>query len=141
MVVSTIAPQLLVESLSREKMVLMPFAEYETLLTRLESDTLVDPRLTAQLEWADGQWCAFCPELDLATAGDAEDEAVLDLAELAVEYAEDYLDDFTFYANSPDRSGHLSRILAIARRTTDVRDSRAVRRVRELFVVQHGDLA
>jgi len=140
MVVSTIEPQLLMESLSKEKMVLMPFAEYESLLTRLEGDALIDPHLTAQLEWADGQWCAFCPELDLVTAGDTEEEALMDLAELAVEYAEDYLGDFAFYANSPDRADHLSYVLTVARRTTDVHDTSGVRRVKELLDVQQGVL-
>ncbi len=88
-----------------------------------EGKVLLEPavpvRLTVHIEWSGGQCCVYCPELDLATAMDTEDEALTDLAEMAVEYAEDYLDDFAFYAGSPDRGGHLSYILAVARCTTE----------------------
>ena len=36
MVLSTIEPQLLLESLSKEKIVLIPLAEYQALLAKLE---------------------------------------------------------------------------------------------------------
>ena len=98
---------------------------------------LAPPRLTAQIEWSDGQCCAYCPELDLATAMDTEDEALTDLAEMAVEYAEDYLEDLAFYAKSPNRADHLSFILAVAECTTDVYDVEGVRKVRGLFESRH----
>lgn len=41
-------------------------------------------RLTAQIEWSDSQCCAYCPELDLATAMNTEEEALTNLAEMAV---------------------------------------------------------
>ena len=56
-------------------------------------------RLTAQLTFADDQWSAYCPELDLATASDADESAVRDLAQLAIEYAAEYLADFDLYVN------------------------------------------
>jgi Arc/MetJ-type ribon-helix-helix transcriptional regulator len=99
---------------------------------------LVPLRLTAQIEWSDGQCCAYCPELDLATAMDTEEEALTDLAEMAVEYAEDYLEDLAFYANSPTRAEHLPFILAVAECTTDVYDVEGVRKVQELFESTHG---
>jgi predicted RNase H-like HicB family nuclease len=99
---------------------------------------LVPLRLTAQIEWSDGQCCAYCPELDLATAMDTEEEALTDLAEMAVEYAEDYLEDLAFYAKSPNRAEHLPFILAVAECTTDVYDVEGVRKVQELFESTHG---
>jgi Arc/MetJ-type ribon-helix-helix transcriptional regulator len=94
--------------------------------------------LTAQIEWSDGQCCAYCPELDLVTAMDTEDEAITDLAEMAVEYAEDYLGDLAFYAKSPNRAEHLPFILAVAECTTDVYDVEGVRKVRGFFESKHG---
>ena len=104
-----------------------------------EKEATIEPmpvRLTAQIEWSDGQCCAYCPELDLATAMDTEEEALTDLAEMAVEYAEVYLEDSTFFAKSPDRVEHLSYIMAIAKCTTDVCDVEGVRKVRELFNIR-----
>lgn len=100
--------------------------------------TLLPDYLTAQIVWSDGQCCAYCPELDLATAMDSEEEALTDLAEMAVEYAEDYLEDWDFYAYSPDRGKHLPYILAVAKCTTDVYDTEGVQKVRELFRVERG---
>lgn len=99
---------------------------------------LVPLRLTAQIEWSDGQCCAYCPELDLVTAMNTEDEALTDLAEMAVEYAEDYLEDLAFYAKSPNRAEHLPFILAVAECTTDVDNVEGVRKVQELFENKHG---
>jgi len=99
---------------------------------------LMPLRLTAQIEWSDGQCCAYCPELDLATTMDTEEEALTDLAEMAVEYAEDYLEDLAFYAKSPNRAEHLPFILAVAECTTDVYDVEGVRKVQELFESKHG---
>ena len=98
---------------------------------------LVPLHLTAQIEWSDGQCGAYCPELDLATAMDTEGEALTDLAEMAVEYAEDYLEDLAFYAKSPNRAEHLPCILAVAECTTDVYDVEGVRKVRGLFESKH----
>jgi len=98
----------------------------------IQESPMLQP-MTAQIAWSDGQCCAFCPELDLATAMPTEEEAVTDLAEMAVEYAADYLDDLAFYAHSPDRGQHLPLILAVANCTTDVYDAEGVEKVRRLF--------
>jgi uncharacterized glyoxalase superfamily protein PhnB len=94
-------------------------------------------RLTSQIEWSDGQCCAHCPELDLATAMDTEKEALTDLVEMAVEHAEVYLEDSTFFAKSPDRAEHLPYIMAIAECTTDVYDTEGVNKVKALFERRH----
>jgi predicted RNase H-like HicB family nuclease len=110
-------------------------------LIAVEEEAVIEPtpvHLTAQIEWSDGQCCAYCPELDLATAMDTEEEALTDLAEMAVEYAEDYLEDLAFYAKSPNRAEHLPFILAVAECTTDVYDVEGVRKVQELFDSKHG---
>ena len=93
-------------------------------------------RLTAQLAFADEQWSAYCPELDLAAASDTPESAVRELAQLAIEYAAEYLADFDIYVNSANRAGHLPYILAIARHTTDPENVEAVEAVRQLFVSQ-----
>ena len=110
-------------------------------LVAIEKEATIEPtsvRLAAQIEWSDGQCCAYCPELDLATAMGSEEEALTDLAEMAVEYAEDYLEDLAFYAKSPNRAEHLPFILAVAECTTDVYDVEGVRKVRGLFESKHG---
>ncbi len=110
-------------------------------LVAIEKEATVEPtsvRLAAQIEWSDGQCCAYCPELDLATAMGSEEEALTDLAEMAVEYAEDYLEDLAFYAKSPNRAEHLPFILAVAECTTDVYDVEGVHKVQELFESKHG---
>jgi len=109
-------------------------------LVAIEKEATVEPtpvRLAAQIEWSDGQCCAYCPELDLATAMGSEEEALTDLAEMAVEYAEDYLEDLAFYAKSPNRAEHLPFILAVAECTTDVYDVEGVRKARGLFESKH----
>ena len=109
-------------------------------LVAIEKEATIEPtsvRLAAQIEWSDGQCCAYCPELDLATAMGSEEEALTDLAEMAVEYAEDYLEDLAFYAKSPNRAEHLPFILAVAECTTDVYDVEGVRKVRGLFESKH----
>jgi hypothetical protein len=52
--------------------------------------------------------------LDLATAGDREDEAVEDLVEAMEEYVQDYLERLDLFASSPNRGAHLPLILSIA---------------------------
>ena len=93
-------------------------------------------RLTAQVAYADDQWSAYCPELDLAAASDTQESVIRELAQLAVEYAAEYLADFDLYVNSANRAGHLPFILAIARHTTDPEDAEAVETVRQLFVAK-----
>ncbi len=131
----------LVESGRYESIDEVVFVAVQQLAAVEEGKALLEPavpvRLTANVEWSDDQCCVYCPELDLVTAMDTEDEALTDLAEMAVEYAEDYLDDFAFYAGSPDRGRHLPYVLAVARRTTDAYDDEGVRQVRELFDIRH----
>ena len=95
----------------------------------------LDLRLTAQLEFEDGQWNAYCPQLDLATAADSQNSALDELAQLSVEYAAEYLTDFELYVNSSNRSQHLPYILAIARYSTQPDPSEAAKAVRDLFAI------
>ena len=73
-------------------------------------------KLTLELEYdpETQQYVAACPELDLATAGDGEKEAIEDLVEAMEEYAQDYLERLDLFASSPNRSAHLPLILSIA---------------------------
>ena len=96
---------------------------------------LVPLRLKAQIEWSDGQCCAYCPELDLATAMDTEDEALTDLAEMAVEYAEVYLENGWW--DSPSLGQHYPYVLAVASCTSDVHDTEGVNKVKIFFQRSH----
>ena len=73
-------------------------------------------KITLELEYdpETQQYVAACPELDLATAGDGEKEAIEDLFEAMEEYAQDYLERLDLFASSPNRSAHLPLILSIA---------------------------
>lgn len=104
-------------------------------------DEVMPSTLTAEIRWSDGQCCVFCPELDLATAMDTEEEALTDLTEMAVEYVEDYLDEFERYTNSSNREQHLPYVLLVARYTTDVCDAAGITQVRKLFRrIYRGDV-
>ncbi len=98
----------------------------------------LDLHLTANLGFADDQWNAYCPELDLATAADSEESAIIDLTRLAVEYAAEYLTDFDVYVNSANRVQHLPYVLGIARYTLDLEDRESLERVRHLFAVERS---
>jgi Antitoxin of toxin-antitoxin, RelE / RelB, TA system len=110
---------------TREPVVMLPIAN-------------LDLRLTAQITVADNQWTAYCPEIDLATAADTQELAITELAQLAAEYAAEYLADFDLYVNSPNRSSHLPHILAIARYTTSSQDREAIQALCQHFVVEPG---
>jgi len=103
-----------------------------------EKEAIIEPtpmRLTAQIEWSDGQCCAYCPELDLATAMDTEEEVLTDLAEMAVEYAEAYLENGWW--DSPNLGQHYPYVLAVASYATDVYDTEGVNKVKALFTRSH----
>jgi Arc/MetJ-type ribon-helix-helix transcriptional regulator len=103
-----------------------------------EKEAIVEPtpmRLTAKIEWSDGQCCAYCPELDLATAMGTEEEALTDLAEMAVEYAEVYLE--SDWWDSPNLGQHYPYVLTVASYTTDVYDAEGVNKVKALFERSH----
>ncbi len=94
--------------------------------------------LTAHMTFADEQWSAYCPELDLTAAGDTPELALDELTHLAVEYAAEYLDEFDLYVNSSNRAAHLPHILAVAQHTVDPRDVKALEAIRQLFVVEQS---
>jgi len=113
-------------------------AATRSLIAFEEEKTTVElalPCLTAQIEWSDGQCCAYCPELDLATAMDTEEEALTDLAEMAVEYAEVYLENGWW--DSPNLGQHYPYVLAVASCTTDVYDTEGVNKVKTFFKRSH----
>ena len=110
---------------TREPIALLPIAN-------------LDLHLTAQVVFADNQWTAYCPEIDLAIAADTQEAALVELAQLAVEYAAEYLADFDLYVNSSNRSSHLPYVLAITRYTLDPQETKPIQAVRQLFVVESG---
>ncbi len=86
------------------------------ILSRLQPSQAMVERLTLELEYdpETHQYVAACPELDLAAAGDREEEAIEDLVEAMEEYAQDYLERLDLFAGSPNRGAHLPLILSIA---------------------------
>ena len=81
-----------------------------------QNGTVIEKKLTLELEYdpETHQYVAACPELDLATASDREEEAVEDLLDAMEEYALDYLERLDLFASSPNRGTHLPLILSIA---------------------------
>jgi len=86
----------------------------------------VSEKLTAIIEPSEGVYVASCPELDLATEGDTPEEALDDLIEMAMDYAEQYMEDFELFSKSPNRASHKPYIREIYERRTK-------EEVRELF--------
>lgn len=86
------------------------------ILPKFQLSQPVVKKLTLELEYdpETHQYVAACPELDLATAGDGEEEAIDDLVEAMEEYAQDYLERLDLFASSPNRRAHLPLILSIA---------------------------
>ncbi len=86
----------------------------------------VSEKLTAIIEPSEGVYVANCPELDLATEGDTPDAALDDLIDMAIDYAEQYMEEFELFSNSPNRASHKPYILEIHKRSSK-------EKVRELF--------
>ncbi|MBI5199319.1 MAG: hypothetical protein HZA09_04805 [Nitrospirae bacterium] len=86
----------------------------------------VSDKLTAIIEPSEGVYVASCPELDLATEGNTPEESLDDLIDIAIDYAEQYMEDFELFSKSPNRSSHKPYIIEIHNRGTK-------ERVRELF--------
>lgn len=72
--------------------------------------------LTAIIEQSEGRYVISCPELDLATEADTPDEALDDLIEMAIDYSEQYMDEFELFSKSPNRASHAPFVLAIRER-------------------------
>lgn len=66
-----------------------------------------------------GQYMAYCAELDIVTALDTKEEAIEDLIDAVKDYAQRYMQEFDLYANSPNRAHHLPYVLAILFCETD----------------------
>jgi len=73
-------------------------------------------KLTLELEFdpETGEYVSVCPELDLAISGNTRKEAIDNLLEAMIEYAEDYLDRLDIFVRSPNRGSHLPFILLIS---------------------------
>ena len=86
----------------------------------------VAEKLTAIIEPSEGVYVASCPELDLATEGNTQDEALDDLIDMAMDYAAQYIEDFELFSKSPNRASHKPYVL-------EIREKGTKERVRELF--------
>jgi len=86
----------------------------------------VAEKLTAIIEPSEGVYVASCPELDLATEGDTPGAVLDDLIDMAIDYAEQYVEEFELFSKSPNRASHKPYIL-------DIRERGTKEKVRELF--------
>ena len=86
----------------------------------------VSEKLTAIIEPSEGAYVASCPELDLATEGNTPETALDDLINMAIDYAEHYLEEFELFSKSPNRAFHKPFILEIHERATK-------EKIKELF--------
>jgi len=86
----------------------------------------VSEKLTAIIEPSEGVYVASCPELDLATEGESPELALDDLIDMAIDYAEHYMQEFELFSKSPNRAPHKQYILEIHRRANK-------EKVKELF--------
>ena len=69
--------------------------------------------LTAIVEPFDGKYVIACPELDLATEGDTPETAFEDLVDMALDYAEQYMEEYNRFTMSPNRAAHAPFIKVI----------------------------
>ena len=92
-----------------------------------------EKRLSILLARDKKKYCAYCPELDLATEMDNLEEAIEDLLESMVDYAEEYLEEKDLYTKSPNRAHHLPYVEAI-------RACRDEWELRTLIEIKHGFL-
>ncbi len=53
--------------------------------------------LTAIIEPSERRYVIYCPELDLAAEADTPDAALDDLIEMAIDYAEQYVEEFELF--------------------------------------------
>lgn len=86
----------------------------------------VSEKLTAIIEPSEGVYVASCPELDLATEGITPEEALDDLIDMAIDYSEQYMEEFELFSKSPNRAAQKSYVLEIHEKGTK-------EKVRELF--------
>jgi len=80
---------------------------------------VLEKRLSLLLAKEDDKFCAYCPELDLATEMDTYAETIGDMIEAIKEYAEEYMADYDLYSKSPNRAHHLPYINAVKSCSTD----------------------
>ncbi len=89
----------------KENMLLLP----QALLGLLVADHEFSTRATREGD----EWLLFCPELNIAAAGETFDEALDDLTESAEAYARDFINRMAFFLET-DRAAHLPWIMRLA---------------------------
>lgn len=83
-------------------------------MTQIPKIMISEKCISVILAKSDDGYCAYCPELDLVTEMDGKDECFNDILEAIKDYAEEYMQDFKLYANSPNRAHHLPYIQRVA---------------------------
>lgn len=87
----------------------------DEVLIKLKRKSLApEAKLTAIIKADNGEFMAFCPELDLVTAKKTEDAAFKDLVEMARGYAEEYMKELEVYLRSPNRTHHYDYVKALS---------------------------
>lgn len=94
---------------------------------------VAEPILTVLVAQDDGEYTAYCPELDVATSMKTPEAAVKDLLQLLREYAQDYTADLETFARSPNRGHHSPYIEKII-------SCRDEWELRQLVTVKYGNV-
>ena len=78
--------------------------------------------LTAIIEPSEGKFVAYCPELDLAAEGETTEIAFDALIEIAIDYAEQYMEEIELFSKAPNRASHLPFVQAIIEQKEKVKE-------------------
>jgi prevent-host-death family protein len=105
-------PQLIDRHRGKEQAVLVSVADLELLLEGF--------RFEPKVSVSEGEFVVRLPELGLIAGGATYEEALQELAELAEQQAEDYLDRLDFYMQT-ERRGQLPWLLKVALTPADDR--------------------
>jgi len=81
----------------------------------------------------DGTVTAVIDELDLTANARDEEQVIKNLADDAIEYANEYYDQFSYWHSAPNRRHHLAYVLAILACESD-------KVSKELFICQAGKI-
>jgi antitoxin YefM len=100
-------------------------------LNMLKEILAIDKLHVTLLPENDGSVSAVIDELDLTANAPDEEQVVQELAKDAIEYANEFYNDFTYWYSAPNRRHHLAYVLAILSCDKELM-------AKELFICQAG---
>ncbi len=87
--------------------------------------------LTILLAKDEGNYCAYCPELDIVSEMENPEIVIEDMIEAIKEYSEEYMQNIELYTKSPNRAHHLPYVQTISNCKNDWE-------LRMLMEIKHG---